>query len=178
MEGEKHPYEITQVMKERVMDQYIKLPKGSLYYAISQLEKQGFIDELETLKEKNRPEKTIYRITESGREEFQRLLIEQFSSEERRYHPLYAALAFARQGDSTQIAEMLKNQIEGIKQEVEGMEKVYEDHISQVSRVILHMMMGIIEIGKAEITWLDRIHKDALAGRLSEVGKPIEVSDE
>jgi DNA-binding PadR family transcriptional regulator len=36
-EGEKHPYEIQHIMKEREMDLYIKLQKGSLYYAVEQL---------------------------------------------------------------------------------------------------------------------------------------------
>ncbi|SDW60033.1 transcriptional regulator, PadR family [Marininema mesophilum] len=177
MEGDKHPYEISQVMKERVMDHYIKLPKGSLYYAITQLEKKEYIKVIETVRECNRPEKTIYRITEAGREEFQRLLIQQFTSSERRYHPLYAALAFAKLGDPLQIAEMLRIQMEEIKAGVEGMERIYEEHIPQVSRVILHMMMGIIEIGRAEIKWLDRVREDALAGQLSEVGEPLDLTD-
>jgi DNA-binding PadR family transcriptional regulator len=34
MEGDKHPYEMQQVMQERHMEHYIKLAKGSLYYAV------------------------------------------------------------------------------------------------------------------------------------------------
>ena len=41
LEGDKHPYEVQHIMKERQMDCYIKYAKGSLYYAFEQLEKQG-----------------------------------------------------------------------------------------------------------------------------------------
>ena len=43
LEGDKHPYEVQHIMKERQMDCYIKYAKGSLYYAFEQLEKQGAI---------------------------------------------------------------------------------------------------------------------------------------
>lgn len=39
LEGDKHPYEVQHIMKERQMDCYIKYAKGSLYYAFEQLEK-------------------------------------------------------------------------------------------------------------------------------------------
>ena len=38
LEGDKHPYEVQHIMKERQMDCYIKYAKGSLYYAFEQLE--------------------------------------------------------------------------------------------------------------------------------------------
>jgi DNA-binding PadR family transcriptional regulator len=77
MERDMHPYEVQQLVKERQMKHYIKLASGSLYYAFEQLEKQGFVEVTDVVRDTNRPDKTVYRITEDGKEEFQRLLLDQ-----------------------------------------------------------------------------------------------------
>ncbi|MFC4078061.1 PadR family transcriptional regulator [Salinithrix halophila] len=178
MEGEKHPYEIAQVMKERLMENYIKLPKGSIYYAFDQLQKKDMIEVVDVIRDSNRPDRTIYRITPRGEEEFQQLLIRQFSCLDNFYHPLYAALVFARHGNPTAIAEVLEERIQIVEESVQRMQQVYEEHISQVSRATLHMMMGTVEQGKTELKWLKRIRKDALEGRLQERGRPILLKEE
>ena len=60
---DKHPYEVQHIMKERQMDCYIKYAKGSLYYAFEQLEKQGAIRVTTIVRDTNRPDKTIFHIT-------------------------------------------------------------------------------------------------------------------
>ena len=65
LEGDKHPYEVQHIMKERQMDCYIKYAKGSLYYAFEQLEKQGAIRVTTIVRDTNRPDKTIFHITET-----------------------------------------------------------------------------------------------------------------
>ncbi len=60
LEGDKHPYEVQHIMKERQMDCYIKYAKGSLYYAFEQLEKQGAIHITNVIRDTNRPDKTIF----------------------------------------------------------------------------------------------------------------------
>lgn len=67
LEGDHHPYEIRIKMKDRGMDQYTKLQMGSLYYAVDRLVEEGYIEAVETIQSDSRPDKTIYRITESGR---------------------------------------------------------------------------------------------------------------
>ena len=43
LEGDKHPYEVQHIMKERQMDCYIKYAKGSLYDAFEKVERQDAI---------------------------------------------------------------------------------------------------------------------------------------
>jgi DNA-binding PadR family transcriptional regulator len=174
MEGEKHPYEIQHIMKEREMDQYIKLQKGSLYYAVEQLEKQKFIEVVDVIRDSNRPDRTIYRITAAGKEEFQRILLAQFASTQRVYHPMYAALAFARYGDQEKIAELIEEKIKQLEHHIAIMQATYDKHVSKVSRATLHIMLGAVEHGETELRWLKRLKKDAVEGRLRERGTPIE----
>ena len=56
-----HPYEISTLLRARGKDQSIKMNYGSLYSVVAALEKNGFIEALETVREGNRPERTVYK---------------------------------------------------------------------------------------------------------------------
>ena len=62
-----HPYEMASTMRERHKDESIKLNYGSLYTVTEALRRCRLIEPQETAREGNRPERTIYRITDSGR---------------------------------------------------------------------------------------------------------------
>jgi DNA-binding PadR family transcriptional regulator len=62
-----HPYEMASTMRERHKDESIKLNYGSLYTVTEALQRHKLIEPQETAREGNRPERTIYRITDAGR---------------------------------------------------------------------------------------------------------------
>ncbi|WP_311198920.1 PadR family transcriptional regulator [Paenibacillus hexagrammi] len=175
METNRHPYEIRQTMKERGMQHYMKLQDGSLYYAIDQLKKDGYIEAVQVVKESNRPEKTIYQITDSGKKKFHELLLEQFHEEVRFEHPLYVALPFSGYGDQQKIADILELKIMEQKLLMQKMKSLYEEHISIVPRVVLHMMIGGYTRAEAELKWLEKLQTDSRQGRLQEQGSPLDV---
>ena len=63
-----HPYELASTMRDRHHDEFIRLNFGSLYHTVEVLERNGWIVPTEREKEGRRPERTIYRLTKSGRE--------------------------------------------------------------------------------------------------------------
>ncbi|QFZ16581.1 PadR family transcriptional regulator [Saccharothrix syringae] len=64
-----HPYELSRSMREHGDDRSIKFTHGSLYMVFGQLAKAGFITEHETSREGQRPERTVYALTDAGRAE-------------------------------------------------------------------------------------------------------------
>jgi DNA-binding PadR family transcriptional regulator len=62
-----HPYEMATTMRERHKDESIKLNYGSLYSVTESLQRLRLIEPQETAREGNRPERTVYRITDAGR---------------------------------------------------------------------------------------------------------------
>lgn len=108
LEGDKHPYEVQHIMKERQMDYYIKYAKGSLYYAFEQLEKQGAIRITTIVRDTNRPDKTIFHITEEGKQLFHTLLLKQFEAKNQIYKPIYSALSFTHFGDDQELVPILE----------------------------------------------------------------------
>src|SRR6202167_2236955 len=64
-----HPYEMGAVLKQRHKEDSIKLRYGSLYTVIELLLDRGLIAARETARDGKRPERTIYEITSTGRDE-------------------------------------------------------------------------------------------------------------
>ncbi|WP_459499686.1 PadR family transcriptional regulator [Bacillus sp. C1] len=173
LEGDKHPYEVQHIMKERHMDCYIKYAKGSLYYAFEQLEKQGAIAVTNVIRDTNRPDKTIFHITETGKELFQTLLLKQFEAKNQIYKPIYSALSFAHFGDEKTIIPILEQKITDTVQYLHTMQSIYEHSKKNVPRAQLYILKSVIEHITVELNWLNELYKDASTGRLSEIGTDI-----
>ena len=64
-----HPYEMAATLKQRHKEESIKLRYGSLYTVIELLLARGLIRAKATSREGKRPERTVYALTDPGREE-------------------------------------------------------------------------------------------------------------
>lgn len=62
-----HPYEMFQTLVARGQDELMKVRPGSLYHTVERLTDDALITEVSTEREGNRPERTVYGITDSGR---------------------------------------------------------------------------------------------------------------
>ncbi|SEU23978.1 PadR family transcriptional regulator [Paenibacillus sp. NFR01] len=175
LERNMHPYEIKLVMKERAMDQLIKLQMGSLYYAVDKLAEEGHIEALETISSSDRPDKTIYRITERGKALFEQLILQQLKKIDQIFHPLYVALAYSLYIDQSKLEKLLEERIRHSEHQVNFAYQVYEEHISVVPRSVLHLMYGRYEHHLTELNWLRRLHADVAARRLNEKGQLLEL---
>src|ERR1700751_4655379 len=63
-----HPYEMAARMRIRHHDEFIRLNFGTLYHSVEVLDRKGWIVPGEREKEGRRPDRTIYKLTDSGRE--------------------------------------------------------------------------------------------------------------
>ncbi len=85
-----HRYEMASIMRARGKEQDMDIKWGSLYTVVDNLEKHGFLETIGNTREGSRPERTIYQITEPGRQElvdWTRELLSTVSPE----HPRFAA---------------------------------------------------------------------------------------
>src|SRR5580704_9115990 len=64
-----HPYEMRTLMRERGHDRAFRIRESSVYDTVARLAERGFIEPVEVNREGKRPERTVYAITESGRDE-------------------------------------------------------------------------------------------------------------
>ncbi|MGW7683361.1 PadR family transcriptional regulator [Kribbella sp. NPDC054772] len=113
-----HPYEISTTLRARGKDQSIKVNYGSLYSVVAALQKHGFIEALETVREGNRPERTVYRITETGHAEFNDWLAELVGTPSREFHPLEAGLAYLPGLHPDRAVELLDERLKVVDAEI------------------------------------------------------------
>jgi DNA-binding PadR family transcriptional regulator len=64
-----HPYELGRRLQETGQDKQIKYNRSSLYMVMEQLAKAGFIAAQQTVRDTQRPERTVYALTDAGRSE-------------------------------------------------------------------------------------------------------------
>jgi len=93
LEKPTHPYEMGRTLRERNKEESIKLNYGSLYSVLEQLLRAGFVAKRETLRDTARPERTVYEITDVGRDELHDWMAELVSTPVKEFRAFEAALA-------------------------------------------------------------------------------------
>jgi DNA-binding PadR family transcriptional regulator len=66
-----HPYEMYQLSMQRRDHRLVKIKPGTLYHAVRRLAEAGLVAVVGTEREGNRPERTTYEITDTGRDQLQ-----------------------------------------------------------------------------------------------------------
>ncbi|WP_028801590.1 PadR family transcriptional regulator [Streptomyces sp. 142MFCol3.1] len=106
-----HPYEIAQTLRRRGKDASLKINYGSLYTVVQNLEKHGFVEVAEVQREGNRPERTLYGITDAGREEATEWLSDLLAVPAREYPIFEAALSLMCVLHPDEVARLLAERL-------------------------------------------------------------------
>jgi DNA-binding PadR family transcriptional regulator len=85
-----HPYEMRSRMRERGHDRAFTIREPSVYDTVARLADRGFIEPVEVTREGRRPERTVYAITEAGRDELM-VWLKELTSEPAADYPAFAA---------------------------------------------------------------------------------------
>ncbi len=86
--GPMHPYELARRLTESGKDRSVRFNRGTLYTVVRQLTKAGLIEPREVVRDTQRPERTVYGITEDGRAELRAWLHETVAVPQQE-HPLF-----------------------------------------------------------------------------------------
>jgi len=106
-----HPYELGRTLREHGDDRSIKFNHGSLYMVIGQLAKAGFIAEQETSRAGQRPERTVYALTNAGRDELRDWLGELVERPQHEYPAFVAALSVISALPPSQVLGLLRTRL-------------------------------------------------------------------
>ncbi|GAA2419063.1 PadR family transcriptional regulator [Actinomadura vinacea] len=110
-----HPYELGRRLKETDKERNFKYNRGSLYMVVNQLKKAGFIVERETVRDTQRPERTVYELTEEGRAELYDWLRELMARPREEYPHFGAALSFVGVLAPEEAVELLGRRAEALE---------------------------------------------------------------
>jgi DNA-binding PadR family transcriptional regulator len=126
-------YEIKRMI-EHVMGDWTNIAFGSIYFALKKLAKEGFVEKVGIEQEGGRPSRTVYRITDAGREEFLRLLRKMWDSVERQTFAFDIGLSFMSALPIEEVKGYLRKRVthlEHIRQYLEAhqAEELADEHV-------------------------------------------------
>ena len=159
-----HPYEMASVLRERGKDQDMKIKWGSLYTVVQNLEKHGLLEATESVRQGGRPERTIYRITDAGREELEDWVRELVSTPEREHPRFEAGLSVVGVLSPDETTSLLQRRLGLLEAEIAGQ----RESLAQVSREIPRLFLVEAEydlaVREAEATWVRSLLDELTAG--------------
>ncbi|MFJ9774136.1 PadR family transcriptional regulator [Kitasatospora sp. NPDC101157] len=109
-----HPYEMGRRLKEHGKDRNIKYNRSSLYMVVEQLRKAGFVAEQETVRDTQRPERTVYAVTPEGQAELRDWMREWLAEPQEEYPAFGVALCLLVVLPTEESAELLGRRLEAL----------------------------------------------------------------
>jgi DNA-binding PadR family transcriptional regulator len=163
-----HPYEMVALMRERGKHESVRLRYSSLYSVVGALEREGLIVARETVREGRRPERTVYGITEAGREEFLTWLRELLSEPAKEYTQFAAGLSFVAALPPEEAVALLGERVRRLEEETGEMRSTLEAVVEQwnLPRLFVVESEHELMLREAELGWVRRIVEEIQAGEL------------
>ncbi len=161
-----HPYEMATTMRARNKDESIKLNYGSLYSVVDALHRGGLIETLETTRQGRRPERTVYRVTDSGVHELLDWLGELLSTPVKEYTQFEAGLSFLPVVTPEDAVTLLGARINRLDLDITGRRSVHtllDEHIPRLFSIEYEYKTVLLE---AELAWLRTLVSDIESGAL------------
>jgi DNA-binding PadR family transcriptional regulator len=106
-----HPYELSRTLRDNGDARSIKFNHGSLYMVVGQLAKAGYITGQETSREGQRPERTVYALTDAGRHELRDWMRELVEEPKHEYPSFVAALSLIAALPPSEVLSLLRKRL-------------------------------------------------------------------
>jgi DNA-binding PadR family transcriptional regulator len=163
-----HRYEIASLMRARGKDQDMDVKWGSLYTVVQNLAKHGFLEVVGTSRQGARPERTVYRITEAGRQEMLDWTRELLSTPEPE-HPRFAAgLSVQMVLPPDEVIALLRVRLGALEASIAARRAAHAEYLEQVPRLFLVEEEFALAMLEAEAAWtsglLDALVSGAFPG--------------
>lgn len=164
-EAPMHPYRMQQLIKERGKDSVANVAqRNSVYQTIDRLERSGLIAVRETAREERRPERTVYQLTDLGRDTFRDWMRTMLSTPAREFPEFPAALASLMLLDPGEVRQQLEARAAKLEAELTSL----GDNVpAEFPRVFLLDDEYREALARAELRWLRSVIEDLRSGQLT-----------
>ena len=170
--GDFHPYEIKRRLENAMVECYIDVDVGTLYYAIRQLEKEGLISAVSHERVARGGMRTVYRISARGKAEFRELLHRQFEEEGPVSQTLYGALLFLHLSDLATIEDLIRRRIARLDEHIAKLGPIRKELAPVISTGGEHLLRHLDKQRRLDREWLKGLLADIEARRVHDVADP------
>jgi DNA-binding PadR family transcriptional regulator len=167
-EQPRHPYEMQRLMRERHNDFAIGKTR-SFYDAVERLLRAGLVEQGETSREGRHPERTEYRITDRGREEFESRLTELLAVPAVEYPVFNVALSFLGYFPPPVAVQTLLSRVVALEASLAGFDAALRSlrEEMRLPRIVVLEVEHAQTMRRAELDWLRSVIDDIQSGRLT-----------
>ncbi|MGG4479800.1 PadR family transcriptional regulator [Paenibacillus illinoisensis] len=158
-EGNCYPYDIKKQIGKHLEQTEAKITEGTIYYNFEVLHKKGLIEKIETIQSENRPDKTMYGITDQGRlalEESIYKVFQKFTT----IQSLYAALVNLDKVDNQKIAYLIEDIIVKQRKKLDYIDEQKPEEI-EVSEDLMDALWLMRDHAyhtiESNIAWLEKL---------------------
>lgn len=163
-----HPYEMAQTMRERHQEEVIKLNYGSLYTVVESLHKHDLITASATQKAGNRPERTVYAITDAGTAELHDWLRELIAVPAKEYPRFEAGISLVGLLPPDDALAVVEHRIDAVDQQLTALavllEKLAGMGLPQLAWIELDYRMAMLRAERTWLTWFAAATRDGTVG--------------
>jgi DNA-binding PadR family transcriptional regulator len=165
--GPLHPYGLQRLIKQWGKDQVINVgQRASLYKTIRRLHRDGLIDVLQTERDQQFPERTVYELTDAGRQQAREWLTAMLSTPRNEFPDFPAALSFAMLLGPEEALTVFERRAGPLRAELERLDRELGElvHLPRVTLLETEYQRAVIA---AELSWVEAVAADLRSGRLS-----------
>lgn len=165
-EKPRHPYEIQRLIRERRKD-FARSTQRALYHTIDRLVEMRLIQPLAVSREGNRPERTVYQLTDEGYESLMEWLGELIAQPLPDY-PLFAvAISFLAILPMEVALQSLHARAVELEGELAGIDARLQALSQTLHRAVLVELEYIRALRRGELDWVHSLIEDIRNGRLT-----------
>ena len=151
-----HGYEVRRELITWRAQEWASVQPGSIYNALKTLTRDGFLEVVGTDQVGGRPERTSYRLTSAGDEEFRNLLREEWWTVRTPTDPMMAAISFIGYVSRAEAIAALEHRMTQIRGMVQGIEFGIESldgidspyHVREMMRLLNARVLAEVEWAK------------------------------
>ncbi len=161
-----HPYEMASVLKSRGKDRDMGIKWGSFYTVVGNLRKHGLIEAAESGRDGARPERTVYRITEAGRDEmldWLRELLAELAPEEPKF---VAGLSVMGWLGPDEVVALLRARLAALDEDIASTRAELARLLEEIPRLVLLETEYHLAIRVAEAEWVRSILGELTSGSM------------
>src|SRR5437763_3607544 len=163
-----HPYEMAQLMRERYVDTRVNVKAGSLYHTVERLHGSCYIEVVDTQRDGRRPERTVYGMTEAGRDAFVERARQLLGDVVLEYPAYLSGLAVVDDLDKETVLLELEHRITRLRAAVAADRVVLERLESDKTPEIYWLDWRYSTDRRAfELEWTERLFEDLGTGRIT-----------
>lgn len=159
-----HRYEIASIMRERSKGTDFDIKWSSLYTVVASLEKHGLLEVVGTSRAGARPERTIYRITDAGREEMLSWTRELLTTPGHEQSGFVAGLSMMAALTPDEVAAALRDRLAGLEDQLQALRASYAEALVEVPRLFLVEDEYGIAMREAEASWVRTLLAELTSG--------------